>query len=423
MINIEGDGSTFLQLGSSIEQQINGMFKVMEEYNWDSFVVVTSMYPGYDTYVDYIHSFIDTSYFLWELQDILTFDMSADGMNDLRARRLLQQIDAQVLLVYCSHDEAQYLFSMAREVGLVGPGYIWFIPSLAVGNPNMPPPDSFPVGLISIITDRWKMSLRNRVRDGVAIVVKGVESFRKQRGFIPDGHMDCQSPQFSVAGPKSRVLTLLHIAQSVPSGFRYRDQSEDITCDVPFLARAAQKSNLVPSVPGNTTNPISSENVLIIQWGPEFERPRQRKVLCVWCSPRHMLNVSWENTDFSFNSDGYLVNPSMIIITLDRGRQWDKGLKKLRPAVFKQLLAIDIFFRLDSVHIGCGILPKASWQRPRIFSLSPPGGVISGIESDAMLVWITTERESHKKWNKAPNEMSAILIWHQTHEHMQTAVI
>ncbi len=191
----QGDGSTFLQLGASIKQQINGMFKMMEEYNWDSFVVVTSMYPGYDTYVDYIRSFIDTSYFLWELQDILTFDMSADGMNDLRARRLLQQIDAQVLLVYCSHDEAQYLFSMARDVGLVGPGYIWLIPSLAVGNPNMPPPDSFPIGLISIITDRWKMSLRNRVRDGVAIVVKAVESFRKQRGFIPDGHMDCQSPE------------------------------------------------------------------------------------------------------------------------------------------------------------------------------------------------------------------------------------
>lgn len=30
---------------------------------------------------------------------------------------------------------------------------------------------------------------------------------------------------------------------------------------------------------------------------------------------------------------------------------------------------------------------------------SPPGGVISGTESDAMLVWITTERESHKKWD------------------------
>uniref|UniRef100_A0AAV2KJ38 Receptor ligand binding region domain-containing protein n=1 Tax=Knipowitschia caucasica TaxID=637954 RepID=A0AAV2KJ38_KNICA len=161
-----GEGSNFLQLGASIEQQINGMFK----------------------------SFTDTSYFLWELQDVLSFDMSADGLSDLRARRLLQQIDAQVLLVYCSHEEAQYLFAMAKDVGLVGPGYIWIIPSLAVGNPDIAPPESFPIGLISIITDRWRMSLRKRVRDGVAIVVKGVQSFRKQRGFIPEGHSDCHSP-------------------------------------------------------------------------------------------------------------------------------------------------------------------------------------------------------------------------------------
>ncbi|TSO37044.1 Glutamate receptor ionotropic, NMDA 2C [Bagarius yarrelli] len=238
------DGSNFLQLGASIEQQINGMFKVMEEYNWDSFAVVTSQYPGYETFVDYIRSFTDTSYFLWELQNVLTFDMSADSQNDLRARRMLQQIDAQVLLVYCSFEEAQYLFSMAREVGLVGPGYIWIIPSLAVGNPNLPPPDNFPVGLISIITDRWKMSLRNRVRDGVAIIVKAVESFRKHRGYIPDGHADCQSSP---------------------------------------------------------------------------EQPENNDALF-----RHMLNVSWDHTDFSFNSKGYLINPSMIIITLDRDRQWDK---------------------------------------------------------------------------------------------------
>ncbi|XP_045897173.1 glutamate receptor ionotropic, NMDA 2C-like, partial [Micropterus dolomieu] len=190
----KGEGSNFLQLGASIEQQINGMFKVMEEYNWDSFVVITSLYPGYETYVDYIKSFTDTSYFIWDLQDVLTFDMSADGMNDIRARRLLQQVDAQVLLVYCSHEEAQYLFAMASESGLLGPGYIWIIPSLAVGNPDIPPPDSFPVGLISIITDRWRMSLRKRVRDGVAIVVKGVQSFQKQRGFVPEGQSDCHNP-------------------------------------------------------------------------------------------------------------------------------------------------------------------------------------------------------------------------------------
>ncbi|KAM4597799.1 glutamate receptor, ionotropic, N-methyl D-aspartate 2Ca [Polymixia lowei] len=239
----KGEGSTFLQLGSSIEQQINGMFKVMEEYNWDSFVVVTSLYPGYEAYVDYIRSFTDTSYFLWELQDVLTFDMSADGMNDIRARRLLQQIDAQVLLVYCSHEEANYLFNMASEAGLVGPGYIWIIPSVAVGNLDVPPPDSYPVGLISIITDRWRMSLRKRVRDGVAIVVKGVQSFRKQRGYVPEGHSDCHNP----------------------------------------------------------VRPTNNDTLF-----------------------RHMLNVTWEHNDFSFNSDGYLINPAMIIITLDRERQWDK---------------------------------------------------------------------------------------------------
>ncbi|XP_053706921.1 glutamate receptor ionotropic, NMDA 2C-like isoform X3 [Synchiropus splendidus] len=240
----KGEGSNFLQLGSSIEQQINGMFKVMEEYNWDSFVVITSLYPGYEAYVDHVKSFTDTSYFLWELQDVLTFDMSADTLNDLRARRLLQQIDAQVLLVYCSHEEAQYLFSMAREAGLLGPGYIWIIPSLAVGNPDIPPPESFPVGLISIITDRWRMSLRKRVRDGVAIVVKGVQSFQKQRGFIPEGQSDCHVP----------------------------------------VKHSAANHTLF----------------------------------------RHMLNVTWEHNDFSFNSNGYLVNPSMIIITLDRERTWDK---------------------------------------------------------------------------------------------------
>lgn len=74
-----------------------------------------------------------------------------------------------------------------------------------------------------------------------------------------------------------------------------------------------------------------------------------------------------------------------------------QGLKKLRPAVFKQLLAIDIFFRLDSVHIGCGILPKGPWHRPCFFSPSRWSEVISGTESDAMLVWITTERENHEK--------------------------
>ena len=85
------------------------MFKMMEEYNWDSFAVVTSLYPGYDTFVEYVRSFADTSYFLWELQDVLSFDMSADGLNDLRARRLLQQVDLRLVTHTHTHTHTHSL--------------------------------------------------------------------------------------------------------------------------------------------------------------------------------------------------------------------------------------------------------------------------------------------------------------------------
>lgn len=37
-----------------------------------------------------------------------------------------------------------------------------------------------------------------------------------------------------------------------------------------------------------------------------------------------MLNVTWERKDLSFNSQGFLSNPSMVIVALDRERIWEK---------------------------------------------------------------------------------------------------
>ncbi|MED6250800.1 hypothetical protein ATANTOWER_010207, partial [Ataeniobius toweri] len=243
VIPYKAEGSSFLQMGASLEQQVICMFKILEEYDWAEFAVITSLMPGYDTFVDIVQSYTDTSYFLWNLQDILSLEMSV-GTNDLKTKRMLQQLDSQVLLAYCSHEEAQYLFSLAAELGLLGPGYIWILPSLAVGNPNSPPPATFPVGVIGVITDQWRKSLRQRVREGVAIVAKGAESFKRVYGFIPEGHGDCNKPAKH-----------------------------------------------------------SDNNTLF----------------------RHMLNVTWERKDLSFNNQGFLSNPSMVIIALDRERLWDKG--------------------------------------------------------------------------------------------------
>ncbi|XP_034564437.1 glutamate receptor ionotropic, NMDA 2C-like [Notolabrus celidotus] len=242
VIPFKAEGSSFLQMGASLEQQVICMFKLMEEYDWGEFAVITSLLPGYDTFVDIVESYTDTSYFLWNFQDVMSLEMSVDA-NDARTRRILQQVDSQVLLAYCSYEEAQYLFRQAGEVGLLGPGYIWILPSPAVGNPDSPPPASFPVGVIGVITDQWRKSLRQRVREGVAIVAKGAESFKKQYGYIPEGHGDCNKPS------------------------------------------------------------KHSENITLF---------------------RHMMNVTWERRDLSFNNQGFLSNPAMVIVALDRERLWDK---------------------------------------------------------------------------------------------------
>ncbi|XP_077481503.1 glutamate receptor ionotropic, NMDA 2C-like isoform X2 [Stigmatopora argus] len=242
VIPYKAEGSSFLQMGASLEQQVLCMFKLMEEYDWGEFAIITSLLPGYDTFVEIVESYTDTSYFMWHLQDTLSIEMSV-GANDMRTRRILQQVDSQVLMVYCSLEEAHFLFRQATEVGLVGPGYIWIVPSLAVGNPEVPPPASFPVGVIGVITEQWRKSLRQRVREGVAIVAKGAQSFKKQLGFLPEGLGDCSKPA------------------------KYSDN-----------------------------------NTLF----------------------RHMLNVTWEKKDLSFNARGFLANPAMVIVALDRERMWDK---------------------------------------------------------------------------------------------------
>ncbi|XP_009472457.1 PREDICTED: glutamate receptor ionotropic, NMDA 2C [Nipponia nippon] len=251
-------GSAFLQLGVSIEQQIQVIFKVLEEYDWGSFAVITSLYPGYNIFLEVIRSFTEASYFGWELQEVLTFEMSQERSSS-RTQRLLRQIDAQVIIVYCAREEAEYLFAMAEQAGLVGPGYVWIVPSLTVGNMEVPP-SSFPVGLISVVTESWKLSLRQKVRDGVAIIAMGAASFFQAHGYLPEVGRDCRAPAGATAANTSFY--------------------------------------------------------------------------------RHLLNVTWEHRDFSFNEGGYLVRPTMVVISLNQHRlwemvgKWEKGIIHMKYPVW-----------------------------------------------------------------------------------------
>lgn len=35
------------------------------------------------------------------------------------------------------------------------------------------------------------------------------------------------------------------------------------------------------------------------------------------------MNVTWGEKDFSFNEDGYLINPSLAVISLGKNRTWE----------------------------------------------------------------------------------------------------
>lgn len=77
----------------------------MEEYDWGEFAVITSLLPGYDTFVDIVETYTDTSYFLWNVQDVLSLEMSV-GASEARTKRLLQQVPANRNLIFHQHDKS-----------------------------------------------------------------------------------------------------------------------------------------------------------------------------------------------------------------------------------------------------------------------------------------------------------------------------
>ncbi|NXS66192.1 NMDE4 protein, partial [Pandion haliaetus] len=232
-------GSTFLQLGSSTEQQLQVIFEVLEEYDWTAFAVVTTLFPGYEDFVDYVEVLTDSSFIGWEHRGVLTLNLT-DDPEGTRLRRQLREVSAQIRLLYCSREEAEAIFRAAREAGLAGPGYIWFVVGTNLGGSDQLP-EHLPAGLFAVLSAGWRDDLQHRVHNGVAIVAKGAEALLRDYGFIPEFNNDCRAPN-----PRDGVT-----------------------------------------------------------------------------SPRYFMNITWGQKDFSFNEDGYLINPSLVVISLNKERNWE----------------------------------------------------------------------------------------------------
>ncbi|KAG7459472.1 hypothetical protein MATL_G00211010 [Megalops atlanticus] len=233
--------STFFQFGASIQQEALLMLNIMEEYDWHVFSIVTSKFPGYQDFIAILKTTVDNSFVGWDLQNTITLD-AVDG--DTKTQIQLKKIQSPVILLYCSKDEAAYILEEARSLGLTGFGFIWIVPSLTTGNPEITP-DEFPSGMISVSYDDWDYPLEARVRDGLGIITTAAASMLEEFGDIPEAKTSCYGQ--------------------------------------------LEKTKLPPSA-----------------------------------LHKYMMNVTWEGRDLSFTEDGYQANPKLVVIVLNKDREWEK---------------------------------------------------------------------------------------------------
>ncbi|XP_062874463.1 glutamate receptor ionotropic, NMDA 2A [Trichomycterus rosablanca] len=235
--------STFFQFGASIQQEALLMLNIMEEYDWHVFSIVTSKFPGYQDFISVLKTTVDNSFVGWDLQHTITLD-AVDGADGARAQLQLKKVQSPVIVLYCSKNEATYILEEARSLGLTGFGYIWIVPSLTTGNPEVTP-DEFPSGMISVSYDDWDYPLEARVRDGLGIITTAAAAMLKEFGDIPEAKTSCYGQM--------------------------------------------EKTKLPPSA-----------------------------------LHKYMMNVTWDGRDLSFTEDGYQENPKLVVIVLNKEREWEK---------------------------------------------------------------------------------------------------
>ncbi|NXM39289.1 NMDE1 protein, partial [Gymnorhina tibicen] len=179
--------STFFQFGASIQQEAIIMLKIMQDYDWHVFSLVTTTFPGYRDFINVIKTTVENSFVGWDMQNIIVLDTA---FGDAKTQIQLKKIHSSVILLYCSKDEAVYILDEARSLGLTGYDFFWIVPSLVSGNTEITPKE-FPSGLISAAYDEWDYSLEARVRDGLGVIATAASAMLEKYSFIPEARTSC----------------------------------------------------------------------------------------------------------------------------------------------------------------------------------------------------------------------------------------
>ncbi|KAJ8005118.1 hypothetical protein DPEC_G00143330 [Dallia pectoralis] len=234
-------GSIFLQFSSSTALQLEVIFKILEEYDWTTFSVVSTRHHGYQDFLSVVDGLTDGSFIGWEKKSVVMLNVT-DDPGGARTRRLLKENEAQVRLLYCSQEEAELVFKAAWAAGQAGPSHMWFAVGPALSGLGM---EGLPRALFAVRPQGWKDRPVLRIARGVSILTHGAVALRRDYG--------------ASGGPN-------------------------------FVTNCMTEANQTHRVRGRM---------------------------------RYFSNITLGGRDYSFDSDGYLANPVLDVISYTPGKGWE----------------------------------------------------------------------------------------------------
>ena len=130
----------------------------------------------------------------WHIEDNIKLNRKyTDDMIDLKLRAL-QENKSRVMILHCSLALARSVFRVAKENGLTGQGYAWFVTEdIVVHDTDIL--DTFPVGLIGVTFDHV-LSYDGLVPDLVDLVSTALNNMQHDHSHLVDylaGTRDCGS--------------------------------------------------------------------------------------------------------------------------------------------------------------------------------------------------------------------------------------
>ncbi|KAJ8676354.1 hypothetical protein QAD02_012141, partial [Eretmocerus hayati] len=163
-------GNLHLQLAPSIEHQAAAMLSILERYKWHQFSIVTSQIAGHDDFIRAVRECISDSHerFKFTLLNAVVYTGKKD-LNDLI------NSESRVMLLYCTKDEAGWIFREAIELKIIGENYVWIVTQSVIENRQHG--HHFPVGMIGVHFDTSSNALSNEIATAIKVYAHGVEGF------------------------------------------------------------------------------------------------------------------------------------------------------------------------------------------------------------------------------------------------------